>query len=468
MNSELVNYIEQQLNKKGKKDIQSVKLIVIFFSLLLLGFCGYLFLKSRDIYYLPDFLFPQPSITDNQSNWEFRSWLSLNSRDFFNNIRDKFVSEKTNFIEADLSSMVLKVYHDGLMVKEIPILTKGEKGSWRETPTGIYRVESKEKKHLTSSGKIYMPWALNFQGNFFIHGWPYYTSGDPMTSEFSQGCIRLLIEDAETVFNLVKVGFPVLVFEENLGNDDFEYQRKISNISANSYIAVDLNNDAVLIEEKSSEILPIASITKLITALIASDYINFKKEITISKEMIVKTSKPRLKIGQKIAVYDLFFLLLRESSNEAANALAIFLGKERFLNLMNKKAQSLGMENTKFADSSGSSWDNVSNARDLALLAKYIYHNAIYLFRITSGKINSSPYGPLGYSDLGNFNIFEKEPEFLGGKTGLNSLSKETMLAVFEFEFKNQKRPVAIIVLGSDDHEKDIRLIIKWIKENWF
>jgi len=71
---------------------------------------------------------------------------ALASPDFFKKVKDELLGQKTSFIEADLSQMKLSVYQEGNMVAEFPILTKGKEGSWWETPAGIYKIASKEKK----------------------------------------------------------------------------------------------------------------------------------------------------------------------------------------------------------------------------------------------------------------------------------------------------------------------------------
>ena len=151
---------------------------------------------------------------------------ALSNPDFFGKVKQELVNDKNSFIEANLSSMKLTVYKDGVAVKEVPILTKGRPGSWWETPAGLYQVELKKENHFSSFGKVYQPWSVAFQGNFFIHGWPYYPGGEPVSSSFSGGCIRLSTEDAKTIYELASVDMPVLVFEEDFASDDFSYQRK--------------------------------------------------------------------------------------------------------------------------------------------------------------------------------------------------------------------------------------------------
>lgn len=398
---------------------------------------------------------------------EYGARPAMENIDFFNATKNKLIADKINFIEADLSAMKLRVYKDGLAIKEVPILTKGKEGSWWETPAGLYKIESKEKNHFSSFGRVYQPWSLAFQGNFFIHGWPYHPDGTPVASNYSGGCIRLSSEDAKEIFDLAGKNMPVLIFDKKFENDNFIHQRKTLDLAANNYLVADIKSNFVFLEKSSDDPVPIASIAKLITALVASEYINLEKTIVIDKEMIVKTSLPRLKIGQKISVFDLLYPLLLESSNEAAQALMNSLGQNYFVRLMNNKAESLGMNNSKIVDASGSGNENISTAKDLFSLAKYIYNNRRFVFKITGGKLNNTAYGEPSFADLKNFNIFNDDPSFIGGKIGKTEAANETMLAVFELEFNGEKRPVAVIVLGSSDVGKDVLQILNYLKNNY-
>lgn len=426
-----------------------------------------------------------PFIDEQKINYslslEYGSQLSFSNPSFFKNIRDEFIAKKLEFIEADLSTMKLKVYKNGLLVKEVIILAKGKEGAWWETPAGLYKIEAKAKNHFSSFGGVYQPYTMFFQGNFAIHGWPYYPDGQEVKSTFSGGCIRLSTENAKEIYEIVKIGTPILVFEKDFENDDFKYAIKIPEIDAKSYLVTDLQNDFIFLKKATSEILPIASITKLMTALIAVEYLNIEKEITITKEMLIKTSKPRLKIGQKISVYNLLYPLLLESSNEAAYALANQIGYNWFINLMNKKAEAIGMRNTVFFDPAGISAENVSTSEDLFNLIKYLYNNRSFILKLSAGKLNDSVYGSPIFTNLKNFNISTEDTQdinFIGGKVGMNGSTSGTIISVFDIGIKDglkasttdlttinpQKRTIAIIILDSENKEENARLILDYIK----
>lgn len=399
---------------------------------------------------------------------EYGSWPALANKNFFNEVKDKFVAEKTDFIEADLSGMQLTVWQNGVATQKFPILTKGRPGSWWETPAGLYKIETREKNHFSSFAGVYLPWSLPFQGNFFIHGWPYYPNGTPVSSKYSGGCIRLSTEDAEKVFALAKVGTPVLVYEKDFDGDDFQYRMKTPVFDAKTYVAGDLKSNFVFAEQGANDLVPIASITKLMTALVAVEYVNIENEITITNSMIIPTSKPRLQAGQKISLFNLLPLLLEESSNEAAQAIASYLGPQRFVGLMNQKAQAIGMTHTHFTDASGRDDGNVSTAHDLFELAKYLYHNRSFILKTTRGEIDDRVYGPLAYTDVRSYNGFENDPDFLGGKVGLTNAAGQTILSLFNIKDGEETRPVAVVLLNTPDEFGEVQRVIDWIKGAYF
>jgi hypothetical protein len=389
------------------------------------------------------------------------TWTELENPNFFQSVKQQFLNEKVDFIESDLNKMVLRYYEDGEVLVEKQIISKGREGSWWETPTGLYRVQGREKNHFSSFGEVYMPWSLPFQGNFFIHGWPYYEGGSEVEPGYSGGCIRLATEDAKEIFRHAKVGMPILVIAQDAQEDHFTYAPLAADVSANTYLAADLKNNTVLIEKNSTEQLPIASITKLMTALIAAEHINIEKNLAIRESMLVQTSKPRLQVRERVSVLNLLHLLLKESSNEAAETIA--QSRQGFITLMNEKTTSLGMANTTFEDASGSHAGNVSTAQDLFTLAKHLYHNRQFILDVSAGNAQNAAYNAPRYTELSNFNVFAGYEEFVGGKTGKSTTAKETILSIFELEIRGEKRPIAIIVLGSDNSAEDAREILSWI-----
>ena len=272
---------------------------------------------------------------------------------------------------------------------------------------------------------------------------------------------------------MVTVGMPVLVTEQAFTPDSFAYPATLpaaapADVAADEYLVADLKNNAILEEKDIDAVTPIASVTKLVTSLVGAEYIDLDKTTTITPEMIVPTSKPRLVAGQEITVYNLLFPLLTESSNEAAEAIADTLGKSYFVKLMNQKAQAIDMPNTAFVDPSGSGDGNVSTATDLFSLLKYLYTNRSFVLNIASGKLTASVYGDSYYTDLQNFNVVPGvTADFVGGKIGMTTAAEETYAGVFNETIEGEVRPIAVIVLHSPDSYADVAALLKHVEETY-
>ncbi len=285
-----------------------------------------------------------------------------------------------------------------------------------------------------------------------------------------------------------------IVSSANFQADAFHEQVQGPPIGATSYLAADLKSNFVLAEKNPDEQVPIASLTKLMTALVAVEYVNIEKTITVTPDMIVKTSIPRLKVGKTYSLYDLLQPLLKESSNEAAVAISDFLDPQYFVSLMNKTSQSIGMTNTHFVDSTGSDWGDVSTAHDLFLLAKYLDDNRSFILKMTTNNNDQNAYGTSVFSALQNFNVFADDPDFVGGKVGINGGASDTILSVFEGRFAvatdtstvgaasttadvaenstvpsaeasgTALRPFMFVILGSSDYTSDAQNFLAWIQ----
>ncbi len=398
--------------------------------------------------------------------FQFGGFPNLIENDFFERVKKELVKEKSDFLLVNLSEKRIDFFEKGNFKKSYQILAFGKEGSFWETPVGFYQVEAKIQNVFSSFGQVYMPFSLQFQGNFFIHGWPYYPNGQPVASTFSGGCIRLSTSDAEEIFKEVKIGTPILIIENSFLKDNFSYQLKKPEISAKAYLAADLKSNFVFLEKNSKEALPIASISKLMSALVATEYINLWQKIEIKESDLIFTSRPRLKVGEFWTGFDLLYPLLTESSNEAAKALSRFLREDKFIELMNKKTKAIGLKTAYFKDSFGGNKENIASPEDLFSLAKYLYNNRRFVLDISRGKIYSHLIAK-DFKDLKNFNCFFEKENFVGGKVGQTTEAQEVLLSIFELEFKKEKRPIVIVVLGSEDNCRDGEKILEWVEKNY-
>lgn len=143
-------------------------------------------------------------------------------------------------------------------------------------------------------------------------------------------------------------------------------------------LVVDQDTSEVLFSKNSQAVLPIASLTKLMTALVvAESRVSMDDILRVSEEDIdtEKGSRSRLGVGSELSRGELLHLALMSSENRAANALGRHHpgGLAAFVAAMNRKAIALGMTGTRFVEPTGLSSDNQSNASDLARLVKAAY-----------------------------------------------------------------------------------------------
>ena len=143
-------------------------------------------------------------------------------------------------------------------------------------------------------------------------------------------------------------------------------------------LVVDQDTDQVLFSKNPSAVLPIASITKLMTAMVVTESgLDMNEQITVDEADIdtEKGSRSRLKVGTQLTRGEMLHLALMSSENRAAHALGRTYpgGMKVFVDLMNATAQRLGMADTHYVEPTGLSSQNRSSARDLSVLVRAAY-----------------------------------------------------------------------------------------------
>lgn len=116
-------------------------------------------------------------------------------------------------IDANLKTMQLTLLEDGLAVRQVPIAAIGNPYSG-PTPMGSFDIKTKEPNHFSSKTHVWMPLSMQFYGDYFIHGWPYWPNGSRYEGRYSGGCIRLEQEVAEEVFKWATIGTALFVHDD--------------------------------------------------------------------------------------------------------------------------------------------------------------------------------------------------------------------------------------------------------------
>lgn len=234
-------------------------------------------------------------------------------------------------------------------------------------------------------------------------------------------------------------------------------------INAVAYLVGDLNTGEVIIAKNQDTKFPIASISKLTTALVTNLISNGDDVVEISKSALATEGRNGgLKLGEKIKTSDLFYPLLLESSNDAAEALAEHFGRDSFIKKMNEVAESLKMSQTEYADPSGLSPRNQSTVSDLFKLTGYLNKNKPELLQIT----NKQSYSNKKHS-WSNISRFLGKDGYFGGKSGYTDIARQTVVSLFSLPLgKEGTRPIAIALLQSTDRSRDVNNILKYLKKN--
>lgn len=284
---------------------------------------------------------------------------------------------------------------------------------------------------------------------------------------------------------LIPTGFNFL-FEKSV---DYSYAGEVSKLNApqrilnksfglkttaESILIIDNASGAVLYNKNSEAILPIASITKLMTALVVLDNNpDWDKAVTVDKEDYKDGGIIRVLSGEQVTVRDLFYLTLVASANEAAAALARSSGIENFQSAMNKKAAELGMADSYFLDPSGLEVENASTVADLIKLAQAAFSReeivkAVKAKSYSFEVLNNQRIGWVPNTDqlLDSF-LNWGGYKIIGAKTGY--LDEAGYCLLFQVKTRDDESlTVALLGMNSQwDRWQEAKGLVDWVFRNY-
>lgn len=240
-------------------------------------------------------------------------------------------------------------------------------------------------------------------------------------------------------------------------------------VTALSYVVYDVVNDKIAAEKSSDLILPPASTTKIMTALVALEEYNIYDVLPVPKECLnLEGNQAYLVEGDSLSVESLLYALLLPSASDAACVIARGHGNHaEFLAKMNAKAKALGLEErTNFENEIGLDSDNgnhFSTAKDLLIMAKEAMRNQELM------KIVSSPYYDVRSYTTGKIYRVQNTNEFLSslpGTVGIKTGTTEKAGGCFVFAYINtsKNKEVIIVVLGSQEESRftDTKSLLDW------
>ncbi len=233
-------------------------------------------------------------------------------------------------------------------------------------------------------------------------------------------------------------------------------------VSASSAILMEQQSGRILYEKEAHEVRRIASITKIMTAILAIESGKLNDSVKVTENAVrAEGSSIYLKPGETIKLEDLVYGMMLRSGNDAAAAIAEHVGGslEGFVYLMNQKASEIGMDQTHFANPHGldDHEDHYSTAYDMALLTRYAMSNDTYKL-ISGTKVHRAPNPTENWDRVWknkNRLLTELYDYTTGGKTGYTKRAKRTLVTTAT---KGDLNLIAVTLNGPDDWNDHINM----------
>lgn len=248
-------------------------------------------------------------------------------------------------------------------------------------------------------------------------------------------------------------------------------------LSAEAFFSIFVgdNNEKILIERNKEKQLPIASITKLMVAVVASEHYKASDTVVASKNALKERGLSGIyQAGDQFLFSDALYALLLASHNEIAFVMAEQIGVKQFIDEMNQKAQEIELLNTIFTNVTGldpimGEEINSSTVFDVYKMARYVEENYPDIFLITAQK---------------EFNLFDTNRKFIaklsntdellgqqgavfrviGGKTGETPRAKQNLVIVSQAPCNGK---IFSVVLGSQDRFGDMQKILEYVRDSY-
>ena len=233
---------------------------------------------------------------------------------------------------------------------------------------------------------------------------------------------------------------------------------------------IDQDTNEVLVSKNDQAVLPIASITKLMTGVVISEAkLSMHESITITQDDVdtEKGSSSRLKVGTTLTRGELLHLSLMASENRAAHALGRTYpgGLQAFVDLMNAKAAALGMRDTRYIEPTGLSSKNQSSAKDLATLVSLAYQDPI-LRELSTSPSHQVEVGKhtLNYKTT---NRLIKNPNWDIGLQKTGYISEAGQCLVMQAKIAGRKLILVFLdSAGKLSRVADAERVRKWVEVN--
>ncbi|MBU5672720.1 D-alanyl-D-alanine carboxypeptidase family protein [Paenibacillus brevis] len=237
--------------------------------------------------------------------------------------------------------------------------------------------------------------------------------------------------------------------------------RAAPSTNAQAAALIDVESGRILFSTRGDEELPIASLTKIMTAIVAIEHGTMSDRVKVSKRAYGKEgSSIYLHLGEEMSLENLLYGLMLRSGNDAATAIAEHVGgsEEGFVLLMNKKVEMLGLQHTQFQNPHGlDAIGHYSSANDLAKLTAYAMHNPVFkeIVRTPSRKA-PNPNDPWDYKWDNKNKMLRLYEGADGVKTGYTKIARRCLVSSAT---RNNQQLVAVTINDGDDWNDHRKLL---------
>jgi D-alanyl-D-alanine carboxypeptidase (penicillin-binding protein 5/6) len=230
-------------------------------------------------------------------------------------------------------------------------------------------------------------------------------------------------------------------------------------IKASALYMVELKSGRVLLEKDPARRLPPASLTKIMTALIALESAPLQEVVKIDRRALVHPSSLKFQPGEEFLLRDLLTAMLVSSANDACEAVAWHVGGDagKFVTMMNERARALGLKNTHFANACGfDAPGHYSTAADLAKLTEQALQQPVFSMMVRTIVRDIASVDGKRQVSLHSTNELLLDPDVNGVKTGYTSKAGRCLIASM---FKDGHRLLLVGLNVMDQWEQASRLL---------
>lgn len=272
-----------------------------------------------------------------------------------------------------------------------------------------------------------------------------------------------LIEQTNSSSNNISIkssdeGLPLIPIKK--GNAKEPY------LNAEGGIVIDIPSSAVLYSKNANEKFPLASLTKVMTAIISLENYQLDDVIVVPDDApLIAGSRINLRSGEKMTVSNLLYGLLLYSGNDAAHTLASNMEEGKFVEKMNNKAKELGLNTIFYAEESGLDQRNTSTLKELALLASYALKNPQFAKVVKTNETTIySTDGQIAHPLKNTNRLLRDFPGTFGVKTGFTNEAGHCLIAAAQ---RGNAKILSVVTNSPQNQFIESEKILDWTFSNY-